>query len=500
VLSWIQSHPALSANRLAPLAVLMAFVGAAAVAGVVIASGNLVLIGLTVGAIFGVLLLNAVGVVVWMILIGTLLITGPLAMHFPQFGRLAWLFSILGLFLIGAAILYEGTNRNPHRPSAPLFVALSALFMVYAIGMLFVSEGSITQALSAIKRYFQYWGLMFALAAVPFLQKQVRRWIVFLVLLGLIQLPFALYQRIVLMPLRLNMPDSVVPVDIIAGTFEGSITGGANNNVMALLLIVLITGLLAAYRESVIRGSTLLWTILPLAAPLALGETKMAAVLLPAALAIVSLDLIRKRPFVFLAGSMVTVAAAGVLMWSYVAHQATEGRSGMTFEQRLQENIDYNFGSRGYYGGASLNRGSVIPFWWDKHGGDDPVGTIVGHGIGAAHGSPGADSVGHMDGRYRGFAIGLTAASTLLWDVGLFGFGLIMAIYASAFFAAGKLVGQASPGLDRAICRTLQASVLLLGLMIFALDVVLLAPSMQVLTSLTFGLIAWRWRSGDRPR
>ena len=495
MLTWIQAHPALSANRLAPLVVVLAFMGAAAAAGVVIASGNLVLIGLAIGAILGVLLLNAVGVAVWMILVGTLLIVGPLTMHFPQLGRLAWLFSILGFFLVGAAILYEGTNRDPHRPAVPVFIVFALLFVVYAVGTLFVSEGSAEQAFAGIKRYFQYWGLMFALAAVPFTPQQVRRWIVFLLLLGLVQLPFALYQRAVLMPMRLNMPKDVVPVDIVAGTFEGSITGGANNNVMAFLLLILIAGLVAAYRESVIKRPLVLWVGLAMvAAPLALGETKLAAVLLPIALAIVCIDLIKKRPFVFLAGSLITVVAAGALMWSYVALQATEGRGQMSFQQRLQESIEYNIGSRGYFGGASLNRGNVLPFWWEKHGASDPIGTIVGHGIGASAGGSGGDTVGHMDRRYQGVAIGLTTASSLLWDVGLLGLMLILTIYAGAFFTAGALVARASPGLDRAMCRTLQATVVLLGLMLFALDMLMTAASLQVLTAFTFGLIAWRWR------
>jgi hypothetical protein len=99
---------------------------------------------------------------------------------------------------------------------------------------------------------------------------------VFVLLLALIQLPFAVYQRLVLMPVRLNMPKSVVPVDIVAGTMEGSITGGANNNVMVYLLITVLVGLIALRREGAIR-SAVFWLLLPVvAAPLALGETKLA--------------------------------------------------------------------------------------------------------------------------------------------------------------------------------------------------------------------------------
>lgn len=496
----LPAYPLPSGDRLSALAVTAVFTLAAAAGGVVVASGNLVLTGLAVGALLGVLLLNAVGAAVWLVLVGTLLVTGPLVMHAPGLGRLPWLFSILGFFLLGAALVHEGANRDPHRAGLPLFMKLALLFVVYAVGMLFVTDGPLGQGVSAIKRYFQYWGLAFVLATAAFSPAQVRRWLVFVLLLALIQLPFAVYQRLALMPLRLNMPHSVVPVDIVAGTMEGSITGGANNNVMVYLLITVLVGLIALRREGTIRGAVL-WLLLPVvAAPLALGETKLVVVLLPIALLAIGADLIRRRPLVFAAGALVTATAVAGLFYSYVQLQATEGREGMTFEQRLEQNLEYNFGGRGYFGGASLNRGNVVPYWWSRHGARDPVGTLVGHGLGASHGPGGAESRGHMDRQHRGYAIGLTAIAVLLWDVGLVGAGLFLGMLVGAVVAAGRLAARASPGLDRALCRTLQASAAQLIPMAFAVDLILLAPSLQVLTALTLGLIAWRARLPEAAR
>lgn len=490
----LSATPLPLADRLPSVAITALFVLAAAAGGVVVASGNLVLIGLAVGALLGVLLLQAVGAAVWLVLVGTLLVTGPLVMHAPGLVRLRWLFSILGFFLLAAAVVHEGANRDPRRPGLPFFMKLALVFVVYAVGMLFAGDGPLEQGLGAIKRYFQYWGLAFALAAVTFRPSQVRRWLAFVLLLALVQLPFAVYQRLVLMPRRLNMPDSVVPVDIVAGTMEGSITGGANNNVMVYLLITVFAGLLALRREGAIRGPAL-WLLLPVvAAPLALGETKLAVVLLPIALLAIGGDLVRRRPLVFAAGALVTAAAVATLFYSYVQLQAAEGREGMTFEQRLEQNIEYNFGARGYFGGSSLNRGNVVPYWWSRHGARDPFGTLFGHGLGASHGPGGADSRGHMDRQHRGYSIGLTAIAVLLWDVGLVGAALFLATIVGAAVTAGRLAARASPGLDRALCRTLQASAAQLVPMVFAVDLLLLAPSLQVLAAFTLGLIAWRAR------
>jgi hypothetical protein len=498
VLSWIQSHPALSASRLAPLVVLLAFMGAAAATGVVVASGNLVMIGLAVGAVLGVLLLNFIGVAVWIVLVGTLLIGGPLTMHAPQFTRVGWLFSMLGFFLLGAAALYEGTNRDPHRPAVPAFIVIALLFLVYATGTLFASDATLGENVSAFKRYFQYWGLALILATVAFDPRTVRRWLLLLLGLALLQLPFAIYQRLVLVPRRVNMPNNVLPIDIVAGTFEGSLTGGASNNIMAFFVIATIAGLLCVYRESMIRRPVLWLLLSVVGAPLALGETKLAVVLLPTALLVVYADLVRKRPVAFAAGALVAAVAIGTLAYSYLILHNTDGRD-LTLQQRLDENLEYNVGSRGYYGGASLNRGNVVQFWWREHGAHDPVRTLFGHGLGASFGSSGGtDPGGLMDRKYPGYAIGLTAVSALLWDVGLLGTALYVAMFAAAFFTAARLTARASPGLDRAMCRTLQASVAMMPLMLAALDTHLMTPSIQVLTAFTLGLIAWRWRRGTR--
>ena len=138
-----------------------------------------------------------------------------------------------------------------------------------------------------------------------------------------------------------------------------------------------------------------------------------------------------------------------------------------------------------------------MPFWWSRHGLDDPIATVFGHGLGASHGSRGTEQFGHVDRKYPGYSIGLTAFAGLLWDVGLFGVALYLLMLGAAFRAAGQLAAKAAPGLDRAMCRTLRAVIVMTVPAVLALDVMLIAPSLQVLVAFTLGLIAWRWRAGQ---
>lgn len=501
MIDWLRSHPALSAHRLAPIVVLVVFLGAAAAGGVVVASGNLVLIGLAVGTIIGTLLLNAAGIVIWTVLVGTLLVAGPLAMHVPALGRIQWIFSVMGFLLIGAAILHAGADRDIRRGPMPAFVILALLFMTYAIAMLTVSDGSLAQAASAIKRYFQYYGLMFALATIAFVPRKVFGWLKFLFALALIQLPFTLYQFFVLVPQRQNMPRSVVPVDIVVGTFEGQIDAGGNSNAMVFFVVLVGAGILALYRESLLKGWKLPVALGLCLAPLVVGETKTAMVLLPLALLVIFIDNVRRRPAAFAAGTVVASFLTAGLGYLYLVGPAVNDGRVMSLERAIETNLEYNIGTQGYLGNASLNRSNVIPFWWSQHVPRDYPGLVAGHGLGSTAQRTGAmgESGGEMDRKYPGMYIGLTTASALLWDLGVVGFSLYMLMIGAAIVTAIGLVRKAAPGFDRAFCRTLLAGAVLLVPMVFHSDMMIIAPSMQVLTAFLLGLIAWRARVPTRP-
>ena len=68
-----------------------------------------------------------------------------------------------------------------------------------------------------------------------------------------------------------------------------------------------------------------------------------------------------------------------------------------------------------------------------------------------------------------------------------------------AWRTASRLIEQAASGADRALCRTLRAAVLLIVPMWLAMDMLLLAASLQVMMATVMGLIAWRWRKGAAP-
>ena len=485
-------------ERLASTALIAGFVAAALFSGLVVATGQPILIGLAIGTIFGVMLLRALELVVWIVLAGALLISGPVILFNPGLSKIAWLFSVLGFFLLIAAVLYPALGRKHPPGRLPRFVAVAVAFLVWSVLISFFSEGTLTEMVAGFKRYYQYWGLLFAFAVVPFAPRNVNRWCAFIVALALVQLPFAMYERMVLVPMREGVP-GFTALDIVVGSFEGLMTGAGSSSVLAFFLVAMLGFVFSAYRDGLFGFGVLLVLTGIIGAPLLMGETKVVVVLLPLMLLAVFHDQVRKRPVVFIVGAVIAAAAIVGIAYVYVFMLVEPGESA-TADQRIDEIIKYNFGSKGYYGN-SLNRFSVLPYWWEQHGWQNPVHLIFGHGIGSSYGletrfqgQGGTLATGHIYLQHPRMAIGLTAASTLLWDLGLLGFLFFLYLLWSAWCGAIVQVNRARPGIDRTICRTLLASVTLLGVMVFYVDQMVSTPSMEVLAALTLGLIAWRSR------
>ena len=156
------------------------------------------------GGIAGVLLLNALPIAVWLILIGVFLINGPVGYFSPGMAKISWLFSLLGIFMAGAAMLYTVAGSKHFQRPMPPFIYTSLAFIVLAVASGLMSDGPITEVAAGAKRYFQFWGVMFLMAVVPFSEKQVRNWLLFILGVGLMQLPFTLYQRVVLVPTQIG--------------------------------------------------------------------------------------------------------------------------------------------------------------------------------------------------------------------------------------------------------------------------------------------------------
>lgn len=467
--------------------------------GAVATTANPMAIALAVGVVLGGMLLARLDIAIWLVLIGTLLINGAVSLALPSLTKTAWLFSLLGFFLLAGSLITQLMSRR-NAVHLPGFITVLVVMMFASLITSFLGKGSAVEVLVGAKRAYQLWGLMVAIALMSRDSRSVARtgaWLKFLFVVALLQLPTALFERIVLVPKRVGMGGGVVPIDIVSGTFEASMEGGGSSSIMVIFLIIMLAYVFAAWKDKVIPSRRMALYAVLLGAPLFLGETKIAVVLLPMMFAMVFAGELRRNPFAAVGALIVGAGIAVCLGWIYLSVLATES---VTPEQQLQKAIDYNFGSVGYYDRYSLNRTTATTFWFGEHGLENPVETVFGHGVGSSYAGAGSLVPGHLNSRYPFMAINLTALSTLLWDTGLLGTSLFLVAFLAAWRTAAGLQRQAPPGAGRAILVALRVSLACNGFALLYSNSMLSGMSHETILALTFGYLAWLVRVQQHDR
>lgn len=476
------------------LPLIVASVLISVLAGLVATTASPIAIALMLGLCAGGFLFVRPDISIWMILAGTLVINGVVGLALPALAKVSWLFSLLGFFLLVGGLLGQFTTRKVRTPM-PGFIVMLLIMMFASIATSFLGQGTLLEIFAGTKRTYQLWGLMLAVALMPIDSDAYRRigtWLKFLFVVGLLQLPAGLFERIVLVPKRIGMGNGVVPIDIVSGTFEASLEGGGSSSVMCIFLIVVLSYVLAAWRENAIKTGRMVIFVLLLGAPLFIGETKLVLVLLPMMFILVFISEIRRNPVIAAFAMAVAGLLTVVLLWIYFAAFAVQNN---TPAQQLQKAIDYNFGSVGYYDRYSLNRTTAMTFWLGQHGTAHPVETIFGHGIGSSYAGAGTLAPGHLNQRYRSMGINLTGLSTLLWDTGLLGTSLFIAALLAAWRASAQMAKTAVSGIARARLTAVRVSLACIAFALLYSNSMFAGMSHETILAFTFGYLAWLMRA-----
>jgi len=429
-----------------------------------------------------------------------LVVSGLAQLYYPPLSFVRWIVPITASLLLIHFIPAMIGGRTESR-SLPWLLRWAILFFFVAIFSSVLHWRGAFGFVQGAKLYFQLWGLMLGVILIAWQPTIIDRVLKALFVLALIQLPFVLHQYFFIAPEREGLWHLlIVPLDVVSGTMGAQRFGSGKNSVLSIFLISVFGVLVSLWREKAIRWWVFLGALPCLLAPLFLNESKFAIVLLLVVLGYVLRRDVYQHPLRFLIVSTVTVLLVTGLLASY----SLSFGKGKTITETVQTTIDSNTGSRGY-ASLVLNRVTVISFWASQHGINDLAGTLVGHGLGASHESSESALASYAttlaDRRFRGYGIGLTGISSILWDTGIIGLIAILAMFASAFFSARRLSRFfVSDAWHRGVFEGMQAVILAAGLMLFHSNYFVLDPSLQSLVYFVFGYIGfWTLRTAVKP-
>jgi hypothetical protein len=342
------------------------------------------------------------------------------------------------------------------------------------------------------------WGLFLGVVLLRWNESFVKRLLVGLVLIALVQLPFAAHQYFFLVPQRIGLGNGIVPVDIVAGTFGATLLGGGANAVLAAFMVIVIGWLLALWKNGVLSAMSAVGLSLLLLSPLLVNQAKIAVLYLPLMYAVIFYRDIAARPGkFFLAGAGMLGVIAALLTalvltnptgkvhnWTELAEYVVARQTASTDERQAQY--------------SQLSRVTSLTFWAKQHVSANPAHTLLGHGLGASREPEGGMDLAKTlaQERYPGLGIGYTALSALLWDVGVVGVIMVLGMFGSAFFMAGRLARhyrRRHDPLRTAWFEGLQAAMAVLTLSLVHKDFFVVNLPFQALAYLLVGCIINEW-------
>ena len=444
-------------NRFAwyKLALLFVMSSLAILFGLIAVTANPIFIGLAVGLVVGLFLLMTPKKAVWIVIAFGLATPALLDLAGHGASKILWAISMVALLLWIPSILHlfelNPDENSVNKKILPLFIWMAILLVVYATVSSVSHMHGVGELFGGFKRYFQTFGLMLAFATLALSRKDIDKWLKLLLAIALLQLPFALFERFILVPLRGGLASGGEATDIVAGTMGANLAGGSPNAIMVTLILIAFAFVFSRWKAGLIDTSRILWLGIILLLPLILGETKVVVIMLPLmGLVLLRKDIV-KNPTKYLPILAILFIFTIALAYIYVYILLDSN-----FTDAFLVTVQYNIEDVGY-GTSILNRTTAMNFWWKLHGWHDPTALLFGHGLGSSYGD-GFDA-GHIAKNYPNYGINLTTISTLLWDLGLVGLILYISIFILTWFQLSKIWKLTESAQIKADCISLQVGI-----------------------------------------
>lgn len=472
----------------------------AAAFGAAVALGGKLLMVFAFGAMGGLALLFApLEVVLGIFLFVTFVVVGPLT-SMAKLGVAQWVPYMLALIVLVRVPMERYQTKRLKRYQHLRDGRNAASLTLWAVGCYFLLIGmsllsnlpSPLEALVGGKQYVFIWGVFFLLVVSSVQERFIEKMWKGMLVVAVLQLPFALYQRLFEVPKRVALGFGITSLDAIVGTFPGGEGGGANGS-LAIFCVFAMVFAISLWRSKLLSGRSAAVVTLASFAAIAMGEVKVIIVLFPIAFGILNRKELVRRPLYFLAiGAAVAIALGGIFSLYRSESKATQGLSTV---EHLERSFDYILDPNNIRENGEVGRFAALYLWY-QDGRRTPQTFLVGYGPGASQNS--TTGKGLVASRYAPLGVNSTTAAGMLWDVGVLGLMAFLAILAVSFFDALKLANSSQiPPFHRSALDASAVMMALTGVMVPYDNDILIIPQFQVLFLLAlFQIVFWRSRTG----
>ncbi len=410
--------------------------------GFISASGRPGIIAIFIGLLVCIAVVSSRKALLWFVIIGGIVVIGTTQLYLPGSKYIRYIVPLATYVLIFHwAIDYMGKRTEFISPSFPAPVKWAISFIVLALISTVINMSDPGVAFMGLKGYFQMWALFFGLVFVSWQPKIIDSIPKGILLIALLQLPFALHQYFVLVPKRIGMGSGVVAVDVVAGTFGATVYGGGANAVLAAFMMIVVACLVALWKNGALSTIKTAGMSILFLSPVFINEAKISVIYLPLIFIVIFYKEILEKPLKFLISGIAMIGILAALMTALTLAQPS-GKL-QTWTDLVNFTIERQTASISERHGqfSELSRITALTFWGKEHISANPVHILIGHGPGASRVQDGGMDLASTlaEERYNGLKIGYTAFSALLWDTGILGLAFVLGLFISAFRTANWL-------------------------------------------------------------
>ena len=482
------------AQVIVPVLALAVFFGAA------VGMGGKTFPFLAVGGMGGLILLFApLRFVLGVFVILTFLIVGPARTigHIAQAEMLPPMLALVLLIRVPMEWYHSSTVRRGSYGAAnegvsPIIWAVVLYFAVMAFSFA-INRISPSQGLVGAKLYVFTWGIFFLLVVSSISPRDLERLWRVVLLMGVLQFPFALYQRLFVVPSRANAL-RVTALDAIVGTFGGTELDGGANGAMCIFVLFSTALAVSLWRNKQLGGAAALLVVLASVGSIALGEVKAIIVFIPLGFIVLNRREVLQRPLYFIGMGLVVTTLLGAIFLLYADKSSGPSGRKLTLSEHLEKSFGYVLNPNEIHAdrGGEVGRVAALNLWY-RDGRRTPQSVVLGYGPAASHDSK--LNRGEVASRHYPLVINQTTAAGMLWDVGVLGFASFATIMIVAFFQAIKLANRTQiPPFHRGV---LEACAVLFALSIPYLPYdndFLITPQFQILFLVALAHVVY-WHS-----
>jgi len=338
--------------------------------------------------------------------------------------------------VLALSVLFRITQRNPII-LAPKYIFIGVTFILTIIVGFLLNDMNANTIVLGIRDYLRFIPIFLVPAVFSLSEKEMKKILLFILALSLLQTPVGIYQYLTLYPIHQTG-------DVVRGTLS-------NSGILSVYQCAVISILYAFYLSKSISLTLFVGLSAVLMVPVILNDSRATLVLILVGIFTVGLfdqkssrNKVQVISFTFL--TVFVLAGSFVLVYDKVfADRYSQRYEGGLLEFYLQGAAEDDFyKKRAHDVGKGVGRLDSIIFALEESK-NDISSRMLGLGAGNVRQAPIKALEGEYVQKYADYGVKINTISNLLWETGLFGVILCISFLVCVWFDTKKLASNESP-------------------------------------------------------